>query len=424
MANERIQSIQMSSFGSQQTDSSSVSVQMVRNPPVRVTPKLIFGPFYYFLRFSTFNMSPAVTGPNRTRPIRALAILLAFFINLLMIARFFILLFDNSEKAINFYLFQPFTQIWAKNNLLAFQVLYGFNSAMALISWTKTGFLDSFCERLMRCRQMRLKEHPPPNRAAGRVFLYGILFVLVGIWTTVTVSDAILYWKNVIGSHQQKTFDMVMVYGIDPIVYTFASIASAICILIYVIFNYMIANEFQIFNEELEEEAKQDKLINLDTLSSFNERHFELVQFLQFANLDLQKLASGGLLGIGIANANSVFWAGGFYKEISTINRVIATTWSVILVIMASLNMQPPSQVQTQLTQTRKILRSDKILQGNYEKQVRFHFKEIIARSKHDYCLRCIESIKIVPWLQGVYYLIVPNCGTIMAIIRRVIDNR
>ncbi|PAV91912.1 hypothetical protein WR25_06213 [Diploscapter pachys] len=283
MANERVQSIQMSSFGSQQTDSSSasVSVQMVRNPSTRVTPKLILGPFYYFLRFSTFDMSPAVIGPDRARPIRALAIFLAFFINLLMIARFFILLFDNSEK--------PFTQVWAKNNLLAFQVLYGFNSAMALISWTKTGFLDSFCERLMRCRQMRLKEHPPPNRTAGRVFLYGILFVLVGIWTTVTVSDAILYWRDVIGNHQQKTFDMVMVYGIDPIVYTFASIASAICILIYVIFNYIIANEFQIFNEELEEEAKQEKLINLDTLSSFNERHFELIQFLQFANLDLRK---------------------------------------------------------------------------------------------------------------------------------------
>ena len=59
----------------------------------------------------------------------------------------------------------------------------------------------------------------------------------------------------------RKTFDMVVVYGIDPIVYTFASIASAICILIYVIFNYIIANEFQIFNEELEEEAKQEKLI-------------------------------------------------------------------------------------------------------------------------------------------------------------------
>lgn len=29
-------------------------------------------------------------------------------------------------------------------------------------------------------------------------------------------------------------------------------------------------------------------------------------------NPNLEKLASGGLLGIGIANANSVFWAGGY----------------------------------------------------------------------------------------------------------------
>ena len=153
------------------------------------------------------------------------------------------------------------------------------------------------------------------------------------------------------------------------------------------------------------------RLQNLDTLSSFNERHFELIQFLQFANLDLRKnnndfinvwkskfretslwRAFGHrnckcklcLLGWRVClfirniDSNTIwslinflgnFWIKKrylihfqsyilffrFYKQISTIDQVIATTWSVILVMMASLNMLPPSQVQTQVWKLKNI---------------------------------------------------------------------
>ncbi|CCD64387.1 ABC transmembrane type-1 domain-containing protein [Caenorhabditis elegans] len=307
---------------------------------------------------------------------------------------------------------------WAEGNMFQFMALQTIVCALCLFGWTKNSFISKHLGRLEKVRSLRIKENIEMDNYSNT---HRKAFIWSGFYIAAIMSHAIM------SSIAQKIL-IANKTVIAPlyIAMVFINLLScfivAICLIYYFLVNLSLSREIRYFNTELED-AKQGRRLQISgVLSDFCHRQAELIRVVRETNESLQSYATVAPLFAFNSLINAVFIASGFSSSLPPVVFGVLLFDLFAVIGLTFFTLRPASNVQYDLAQTARILMDSEEFEGSQDVEVFKAYQVMINRSlKHTAHIRVVGAIPIYPTSAHFAFLLIPNLGNILAIVRKVL---
>ncbi|CAI4223357.1 unnamed protein product [Auanema sp. JU1783] len=379
---------------------------------VAVNP-CVMGPFSIFCKCSGLNLNNCKLRKSRSWPFSVIQALFAVLLIVLFSIKF---IFTITAE------YPPLTAKWAAANMEVGMFGFSICSAICVLLWTKTGFIQSFEEQLGRLKALRFARDDSIDTYRKdhiRMVIFGALFM---IGFVCTAFKHIFYETMLSEKTRGYHMNLFTMFGIEPIVTIYMGIACLVALSIYYLVHLHLLREITYFNEELQKASRAQQLMIPEIFTSFAKRHLSITLLIKHTNMHLGKLTGFGSILLCLPIANSVFITISYIKLVSPIFLIELFSFNIFGMILMAQLLGAPGKVREGIDQTIGILLDDDTIILATDEKIIHTFRMFSER-----CAKCTPmtagTFVITNQLMKRVMLFVPNIGCFLAFLHKLINE-
>ncbi|CAJ0582588.1 unnamed protein product, partial [Mesorhabditis spiculigera] len=315
----------------------------------------VFGPFEQILRYLGVDLTDSIfsweESRKRGRRCRAALSTIVFLFILFVFFAKFVMIMSIDAKA--------FTMGWAESNIDAGIFLFGIASTVCLAIWTHCQYPREFQEKLDALEEGPVRSEESFAKTHVKAFIFSLILLTVYI---LPAGEGHIFQRDVNSTLPTYQYDSSNFWGAEPLIRALIGFVSCVSIAIYVISTHAMGRKLKAFNNDLKEASEAGKLNDQDTLSNYSSRQHEILELVRYSHGHIGKLATFGLVGAAIIQANGMFFIIGHRADITGAFFGLISGFMIVSGGILGLSIMVPAKLQQKISEVESILLFDRVL--------------------------------------------------------------